>query len=51
MENTILEMLPQLEEQANDSQLKQALRQHYVETQRHVANIEQAFQALGAERD
>jgi ferritin-like metal-binding protein YciE len=51
MENTILDMLPQLEEQANDSQLKQALRQHFDETQRHVANIEQAFQALGAEVD
>ncbi|MCA1683462.1 MAG: ferritin-like domain-containing protein [Actinobacteria bacterium] len=51
MEQTILDMLPQLEEHANDSQLKQALRQHYEETQRHVANLEQAFQALGAEVD
>jgi len=51
MEKTILDMLPQLEEQANDSQLKQSLRQHYEETQRHVANLERAFQALGAEID
>ena len=51
MENTILEMLPQLEEHANDSQLKQSLRQHYDETQRHVENLERAFQALGAEVD
>jgi ferritin-like metal-binding protein YciE len=51
MENTILDMLPQLEEQANDSQLKQSLRQHFEETQRHVANLERAFQALGAEVD
>jgi ferritin-like metal-binding protein YciE len=51
MENTILEMLPQLEEEANDPQLKQALRQHYDETKRHVANLEQAFQACGADID
>jgi ferritin-like metal-binding protein YciE len=51
MEKTILEILPQLEEHANDSQLKQSLRQHYQETQRHVANLERVFQALGAEVD
>ena len=51
MENTILEMLPQLEENANDSQLKQALRQHFEETQRHVTNLERVFDALGAEVD
>lgn len=51
MEQTIVDMLPELEEHANDSQLKQALRQHHEETQRHVANLEQAFQALGAEVD
>jgi ferritin-like metal-binding protein YciE len=48
MENTILEMLPQLEEHANDSQLKQALSHHREETQGHVRNLEQAFRALGA---
>ena len=51
MENTILEMLPQLEEHANDSQLQQALRRHHEETQMHVRNLEQAFSALGAEVD
>ena len=51
MENTILDMLPQLEEHANDSQLKQVLRRHYEETQMHVRNLEQAFSALGAEVD
>jgi ferritin-like metal-binding protein YciE len=51
MENTILDMLPQLEEHANDEQLKQALHRHYEETQQHVANLERAFQALGAEVD
>jgi ferritin-like metal-binding protein YciE len=51
MESTILDLLPELEEQANDSQLKQALRRHYEETRGHVDNIERAFQALGAEVD
>jgi len=51
MENTILEMLPQLEEHANDSHLQQALRRHYEETEMHVLNLEQAFAALGAEVD
>jgi len=51
MEKTILEMLTQLEERANDSQLKQSLRQHFEETQQHVGNLERAFQALGAEVD
>jgi ferritin-like metal-binding protein YciE len=51
MENTILDMLPQLEEHANDSQLKEALRHHHGETERHVQNLERAFQALGEEVD
>ena len=51
MENTILEMLPQLEEHAQDTQLKQSLRQHFEETQGHVQNLEQAFSALGEEPD
>jgi len=51
MENTILEMLPQLEEHAQDTQLKQSLRQHFEETQGHVRNLEQAFSALGEEPD
>src|SRR4051794_26919011 len=47
MEKTILEMLPQLEEHANDARLKDALRQHHDETQRHVENLERVFEALG----
>jgi ferritin-like metal-binding protein YciE len=48
MEKTILEeMLPQLEEAANDSELKQSLSQHRRETQGHVRNLEQVFRALG----
>jgi ferritin-like metal-binding protein YciE len=49
MENTILEMIPQLEEHANDSLLKQSLNAHLQETRGHVGNLERAFQALGAE--
>jgi ferritin-like metal-binding protein YciE len=49
MENTILEMLPQLEEHANDEQLRQALQHHLEETRGHVANLERVFQVLGAE--
>lgn len=51
MENTILGMLPELEEHAANSQLKESLRMHYEQTQRHVANLEQAFQVLGEEVD
>jgi ferritin-like metal-binding protein YciE len=51
MENTILEMIPQLEEHANDPLLKQSLNAHLQETHGHVGNLERAFQALGAEPD
>jgi ferritin-like metal-binding protein YciE len=52
MEKTILEdMLPQLEEAANDRELKQNLSQHRRETEGHIKNIEQVFRALGAEPD
>ena len=47
MENKILEILPQLEEAANDGQLQQSLRKHYQETKAHVRNLEQVFRALG----
>ena len=51
MENTILEMLPQLEEHAQNPQLVRALQVHLEETQGHVRNLEQAFHALGEEPD
>jgi ferritin-like metal-binding protein YciE len=51
MENTILEMLPQLAEHAEDPELRQALGRHFEETQGHVRNLEQAFSALGQEPD
>src|SRR3954453_19769429 len=49
MENTILEMLPQLAEHANDEQLKEALGRHLAETKGHVANLERVFEILGAD--
>ena len=49
MENKILEMLPQLEEAAKDRELKQSLKQHRRETEGHVKNLQQVFQALGEE--
>jgi ferritin-like metal-binding protein YciE len=51
MENTILTMLPQLEEHARDPELKQSLHMHFEETRGHVSNLEQAFQALGEDPD
>jgi ferritin-like metal-binding protein YciE len=49
MEQTVLEMLEELQEKANDSQLKQLLSHHYGETQQQIRNLEQVFRALGEE--
>jgi ferritin-like metal-binding protein YciE len=51
MENTVLEMLGNLEEAAQRDQLKQQFRHHADETRQQIANIEQAFSALGSEPD
>jgi ferritin-like metal-binding protein YciE len=47
MEETILEMLEKLEQEASDPQLQRNLRQHHEETQRHVQNLHRCFEALG----
>ena len=49
MEETILEMLEKLHEEASDPQLQRNLQEHYKETQQHVNNLQQVFQALGEE--
>jgi ferritin-like metal-binding protein YciE len=49
MEETILEMLENLQKEASDPTLKRNLQKHYKETQQHVANLHQVFQALGEE--
>jgi len=51
MEETILGMLEELAEKANDPQLKQNLRAHHRETEQQVRNLERAFDALGTEPD
>jgi len=51
MENEILDMLEELEEHAQRSEIKESLRRHHGETQQHVANLERAFQLLGWEVD
>lgn len=49
MEETILKMLEKLHEEASDPQLQRNLQEHYKETQQHVNNLQQVFQALGEE--
>jgi ferritin-like metal-binding protein YciE len=49
MEETILEMLEKLQEEANDSSLRRNLKQHRTQTQGHVENLRQVFTALGEE--
>jgi ferritin-like metal-binding protein YciE len=51
MENTVLEMLGDLQEEAQRDQLKEQFRHHADETREQIANIERAFQALGEEPD
>src|SRR5262245_27679564 len=51
MEETILDMLENLQQEASDPQLKRNLKQHQQETQQHVANLQQIFRALGEEPD
>ena len=49
MEQTILEMLENLEEDASDPTLQRNLRQHHRETQQQIGNLQQIFRALGEE--
>jgi ferritin-like metal-binding protein YciE len=51
MEQTVLEMLGKLTEEANAGELKQQLRHHAEETQAHIRNLQQVFQSLGLEPD
>src|SRR5438093_13777009 len=47
MEETILELLEKLQEEAHDPALRRNLKQHHRETQGHVENLNQVFTALG----
>ena len=47
MEETILEMLENLQEKVSDAKLKRQLLQHHTETQQQVQNLRRIFEALG----
>ena len=49
MEETILEMLEKLQEEAQDAPLRRDLGQHHRETQGQVRNLHQVFTAIGEE--
>jgi ferritin-like metal-binding protein YciE len=49
MENTVLGMLGDLEESAQQDELKRQFRHHADETREQIRNLEQAFSALGQE--
>jgi ferritin-like metal-binding protein YciE len=51
MEGKVLDMLGDLEEEAQRADLKQQLHHHADETRQQIRNVEQAFQALGEEPD
>ena len=46
-EQQILKMLPELQEEAQNHELKEALQDHERETRQQVANIQAVFQQLG----
>jgi ferritin-like metal-binding protein YciE/nucleoside-diphosphate-sugar epimerase len=49
MENTVLEMLGELEEKAQDEQLKEKFHHHAEETRQQIVNLEQIFSAIGVD--
>jgi ferritin-like metal-binding protein YciE len=51
MENKVLDMLGDLEKEAQHGELKQQFHHHADETRQHVRNVEQAFQLLGQDPD
>jgi ferritin-like metal-binding protein YciE len=51
MEETTLEMLENLREDASDPKLQRELEQHHKETQQQIGNLRQIFTALGEEAE
>ena len=47
MEETILEMLEELQDKASDPKLQRQLEQHHIETQQQIQNLRRIFDALG----
>jgi len=48
-EHRIVQMLPQLANECNDSQIKDAFQRHEEETRHQIQNLESCFQVLGYE--
>jgi ferritin-like metal-binding protein YciE len=46
-ERVLAKALPKLEKEASDEELAQSFKEHQIETEQHVANLEQAFEQLG----
>lgn len=46
-ERVLVKALPKLQQEASDRELADGFKGHLVETRQHVANVEQAFKALG----
>jgi ferritin-like metal-binding protein YciE len=46
-ENVLVKALPTLAKEATDAELCQGFEAHLAETRQHVANVEEAFKALG----
>jgi ferritin-like metal-binding protein YciE len=51
MENTVLEMLGKLQEEAQSGELEQQLRHHAQETEQQIQNLQRAFETLGEQID
>ena len=51
MEETILEMLEELQDKASDPKLQKQLQQHHTETQQQIQNLRRIFDALGEPPD
>jgi ferritin-like metal-binding protein YciE len=49
MEETILEMLENLQEESSDPSLQRQLQEHHTETQQQIQNLRRIFEALGEE--
>ncbi|HEV7528157.1 MAG TPA: ferritin-like domain-containing protein [Solirubrobacteraceae bacterium] len=51
MEQKLVDALEELEESAQRTEIRQALREHREETRQHVSNLEECFRLLGEEVD
>ena len=46
-ERTLVKALPKLAQEATDSTLAEAIKHHLAETEKHVGNVEKAFELVG----